>query len=123
MNLVDARARAAQDALLTITREQPDKTIAEVRRLTMPAHHSVHGSDVNEKRLGAVLALAHDRDLHDFASFLLLEQLGPIGRLMSRIGRPGLRRSIGLEWPWRRRHIVELSCILTVLTHDRNFRC
>jgi len=77
MNLVDARARAAQDALLTITREQPDKTIAEVRRLTMPAHHSVHGSDVNEKRLGAVLALAHDRDLHDFASFLLLEQLGP----------------------------------------------
>ena len=29
------------------------------------------------KRLGAVLALAHERDLRDFASFLLLEQLGP----------------------------------------------
>jgi hypothetical protein len=77
MNLVDSRARAAQDALLTIAREHPDKTLADVRRLTMPAHHSVRASDVNEKRLGAVLALAHDRDLHDFASFLLLEQLGP----------------------------------------------
>jgi hypothetical protein len=37
----------------------------------------VRGTDVNEKRLGAVLALAHERDLRDFASFLLLEQLGP----------------------------------------------
>ena len=77
MNLVDSHARAAQDALLTIAREDPHKTLAEVRRLTMPARHSVRASDVNEKRLGAVLALAHDRDLHDFASFLLLEQLGP----------------------------------------------
>jgi hypothetical protein len=77
MNLVDSRARAAQDALLTIAREHPNKTLAEVRRLTMPTRHSVRASDVNEKRLGAVLALAHDRDLHDFASFLLLEQLGP----------------------------------------------
>ena len=34
-------------------------------------------ADVNEQRLGAVLALAHERDLRDFASFLLLEQLGP----------------------------------------------
>ena len=76
-NLVDGRARPAQDALLTIARADPAKTIADVRRLEMPAHHDVRASDVNEKRLGAVLALAHERDLHDFASFLLLEQLGP----------------------------------------------
>ena len=43
----------------------------------MPRHHDVRATDVNEKRLGAVLALAHDRELRDFASFLLLEQLGP----------------------------------------------
>jgi len=43
----------------------------------MPAHHDVRREDVNAKRLGAVLALAHERDLRDFASFLLLEQLGP----------------------------------------------
>jgi hypothetical protein len=43
----------------------------------MPAHHDVRPADVNAKRLGAVLALAHERGLRDFASFLLLEQLGP----------------------------------------------
>jgi uncharacterized protein len=76
-NLVDGRARPAQDALLTIAREDPAKTLAEVRRLTMPSRHDVRRQDVNEQRLGAVLALAHERDLRDFASFLLLEQLGP----------------------------------------------
>jgi hypothetical protein len=76
-NLVDSRARPAQAALLTIAQSDPDKTLADVRRLQMPAHHDVRARDVNEKRLGAVLALAHERDLRDFASFLLLEQLGP----------------------------------------------
>jgi hypothetical protein len=76
-NLVDRRARPAQDALLAIARVDPSKTVAEVRRLEMPARHDVRRRDVNEKRLGAVLALAHERDLRDFASFLLLEQLGP----------------------------------------------
>jgi hypothetical protein len=77
MNLVDGRAKPAQDALLTIAREDPSRTLADVRRLEMPAHHDVRAADVNEKRLGAVLALAHERDLRDFASFLLLERLGP----------------------------------------------
>ena len=77
MNLVDGRAKPAQAALLTIARDDPSRTLAEVRRLEMPAHHEVRAADVNAKRLGAVLALAHERDLHDFASFLLLEQLGP----------------------------------------------
>ena len=76
-NLVDRRAGPAQDALLTMAREDPVKTLAEVRRLELPAHHDVRREDVNAKRLGAVLALAHERDLRDFASFLLLEQLGP----------------------------------------------
>ena len=80
MNLVDREARPAQDALLAITREDPSRTMADVARLrylTMPRHHEVRAKDVNDKRLGAVLALAHERDLRDFASFLLLEQLGP----------------------------------------------
>src|SRR3954467_2305743 len=76
-NLVDRRAAPAQDALLAIAHEDPAKTLAAVRRLEMPAHHDVRRADVNAKRLGAVLALAHERELRDFASFLLLEQLGP----------------------------------------------
>jgi hypothetical protein len=76
-NLVDARAQPAQDALLAIAHDDPARTIADVRRLQMPMRHDVRSVDVNEKRLGAVLALAHERELRDFASFLLLEQLGP----------------------------------------------
>jgi uncharacterized protein len=76
-NLVDVRAKPAQSALLAIAREDPARTLAEVRRLEMPTHHDVRQADVNERRLGAVLALAHERGVSDFASFLLLEQLGP----------------------------------------------
>jgi len=76
-NLVDRRARPAQEALLTIARTDPGKTLNDVRRLVMPARHDIRATDVDQKRLGAVLALAHERDLRDFASFLLLEQLGP----------------------------------------------
>jgi hypothetical protein len=43
----------------------------------MPAHHDVRPYNVDLKRLGAVLAVAHDRELRDFASLLLVEQLGP----------------------------------------------
>jgi len=76
-NLVDGRARPAQEALLAIAREDPAATLATVRRLEMPTRHEVRAPDVQARRLGAVLALAHERDLQDFASFLLLEQLGP----------------------------------------------
>jgi uncharacterized protein len=76
-NLVDHRAAPAQEALLAIAREDPVTTLAAVRRLEMPAHHDVRRADVHAKRLGAVLALAHERELRDFSSFLLLEQLGP----------------------------------------------
>ena len=69
-NLVDGRAKPAQSALLAIAREDPARTLAEVRRLEMPTHHDVRQTDVNQRRLGAVLALAHERDVSDFASFL-----------------------------------------------------
>jgi hypothetical protein len=43
----------------------------------MPAHHDVRAKDVDLKRLGAVLAVAHEQELRDFASLLLVEGLGP----------------------------------------------
>jgi uncharacterized protein len=76
-NLVDLEARPAQDALLAIARAPVEHTLGEVRRLRLPSHHDVRAENVDAKRLGAVLALAHKRDLHDFASLLLVEQLGP----------------------------------------------
>jgi hypothetical protein len=77
MNLVDSRARAAQTALLEITRENPERILREVPRLTMPAHHDVREKNIDMKRLGAVLAVAYEKQLRDFANLLLLENLGP----------------------------------------------
>ena len=56
----------AQDASVTFT-----------RHLRLPAHHEVRSINVDLKRLGAVLAVAYERDLHDFAELLLVEKLGP----------------------------------------------
>ena len=77
MNLVDAAASDAQETILAIVRENPDRTIGETSRLLMPRHHEVRAGNVDLKRLGAVLALAYERDFRDFASLLLMENLGP----------------------------------------------
>jgi uncharacterized protein len=77
MNLVDSRADRAQTALLEIANEHPEKTLEAARHLRMPAHHEVQERNVDLKRLGAVLAVAYEKDLHDFAELLLLEKLGP----------------------------------------------
>jgi uncharacterized protein len=77
LNLVDARAAQAQEALLAIAHEPAEKSLEEARRLVMPRHHDVRPADLDLKRLGAVLALAREQDLRDFASLLLVEGLGP----------------------------------------------
>jgi hypothetical protein len=77
MNLVDAKAKKAQSALLAIVREKPDATLLNARSLLLPRHHEVRAQDVDLKRLGGVLALAYEREFRDFASLLLLENLGP----------------------------------------------
>ena len=77
MNLVDAQARPARSALLEMAREKPEKTLADARCLRLPDRHALQSSDVDLKRLGAVLAVAYDRDLRQFADLLLVEKLGP----------------------------------------------
>jgi uncharacterized protein len=52
LNLVDGQAKPAQNALLTMARENPDVTIREVRHLAMPRHHDVRRENVDLKRLG-----------------------------------------------------------------------
>ncbi|MBX5496995.1 MAG: DUF763 domain-containing protein, partial [Bryobacteraceae bacterium] len=77
MNLVAREARPAQQALLTIAAEHPEKTLLDIRKLVMPKHHDVRKENVDLKRLGSVLATAYERKLHDFAELLLVENLGP----------------------------------------------
>jgi uncharacterized protein len=71
LNLVDAQARPAQTALLDLTHENPVATLRAAHHLRMPRHHEVREQNVDLKRLGAVLAVAYERDLHDFAELLL----------------------------------------------------
>jgi uncharacterized protein len=77
MNLVDAQAKPAQTALLEIASEKPEKTLDTARHLRMPDHHDVRAQNIDLKRLGAVLAVAYERELHQFTELLLLEKLGP----------------------------------------------
>lgn len=77
MNLVDSHAGPAQEAMLSIAHQRPDVTVSEVRKLVMPGRHDVRAEDVDLNRLGAVLAAAYERPLHDFAELLLTENLGP----------------------------------------------
>lgn len=77
INLVDARSKPAQQAMLETVRQNPDETLHTLRHLTMPSHHEVRTENVDLKRLGAVLAVAYEREFNDFAALLLLEKLGP----------------------------------------------
>ena len=76
-NLVDQHATPAQHALLSIASNNPQHTLSEVMKMRLPAHHDVRAKDVDLKRLGAVLAVSYEKKLQDFASLLLVENLGP----------------------------------------------
>lgn len=76
-NLVDERAKPAQDALLAIANDSPQRTLTEVMKMRLPVHHDVRARDVDLTRLGAVLAVSHEQRLRDFASLLLIENVGP----------------------------------------------
>ncbi|HWR34508.1 MAG TPA: DUF763 domain-containing protein [Clostridia bacterium] len=77
MNLVDSHAKPAQQAMLAVVREHPEATLRGIRTLVMPRHHDVRAENIDVKRLGAVLAVAYEREFRDFASLVLLENLGP----------------------------------------------
>lgn len=76
LNLTDRNAQPLKRGILDLTRENPDKLIKEIS-LIMPRQHEVKAKDVNLKRLGATLALAHNTNITDIESLLLLQGIGP----------------------------------------------
>jgi len=77
LNLTDTGALKAKTSMLEIVKEDPMRMLPEIRKIVMPSHHDVRATDVNLKRLGATLALAHENAPCDFESLLLLEGVGP----------------------------------------------
>lgn len=76
LNLTDKLASPTKDGILELTKEDPSKLMHDVS-LILPSHHEVRSEDVNLKRLGAALILAHETNIADMESLLLLEGVGP----------------------------------------------
>lgn len=77
LNLTSADANASRQGILKITGEKPEEMLRAFQHLKMPPHHEVRAADVNLKRLGATLWLAHEQEPKDFESLLLLHGVGP----------------------------------------------
>lgn len=77
LNMVAKEAVPAQDGIVQITSEDPDRMVREVQHLVMPSHHDVRAKDIDLRRLGSVLWLAHDTGIKNFEQLLMLEGVGP----------------------------------------------
>jgi hypothetical protein len=76
LNLTDKSAAPTKEGIIELTKESPGKLMREVS-VILPNHHEVTVADVNLKRLGAALILAHETNISDIESLLLLEGVGP----------------------------------------------
>jgi hypothetical protein len=77
LNMAAGAALPARNSILSMTQEDPQRMLSEIRHLKMPDHHEVKAKDVDLKRLGAMLWLTHEKQPADFESLLLLEGMGP----------------------------------------------
>ncbi len=77
LNMVHHEALSTQNALVDFTSEHPDRMVKEFQKVLMPRHHEVRAENVDLKRLGAVLELAHNSELKNFENLLLTQGLGP----------------------------------------------
>lgn len=77
LNLTATEAGVTRNGILQITTDDPHHLIKDFQRLILPAHHEVHEGDVNLKRLGSVLWLAHEQQPGNFEELLLLQGVGP----------------------------------------------
>jgi uncharacterized protein len=77
LNLTHTDAMMTRTGILKISQEDPARMLAEARKIVMPRRHEVKEDDVNMKRLGAILTLAHEKGIADFESLLLLQGVGP----------------------------------------------
>lgn len=77
LNLTDKEAGKTKSGIMDIVLEDPARMFPEIQKISMPAHHDMRSTNVNLKRLGSILALAHEKELRDFESLLMLEGVGP----------------------------------------------
>nr|WP_255580910.1 DUF763 domain-containing protein [Ferruginibacter albus] len=77
LNLTASDAKQTREGIINIAGQKPQELLKELPQLIMPAHHNVQAEDINLKRLGTVLWLAHEQNLTNFEDLLLLQGIGP----------------------------------------------
>ncbi len=77
LNLTDRRAVPAQHDIVELTQQKPIEVLRACRHLRMPSRHHVRAQDIDLHQLGAVLAIAYERQFRDFSQFLLQKNVGP----------------------------------------------
>jgi uncharacterized protein len=76
LNLTATEANETRSHISNFSREDPNAIIKEFQ-LILPSHHDVRSGDVDLKRLGSVLWLAHNEHPENFEELLLLKGVGP----------------------------------------------
>jgi hypothetical protein len=77
LNLSDARAKANRRGIIGFLSQHPDIQLREMKYLSLDADHAVRPRHVDAKRLGAVMALAYEKQFRNFTDALLLPGMGP----------------------------------------------
>jgi hypothetical protein len=77
LNLTAAAAGVTRQGILDMALADPTSLIKTFQHLLMPGHHEVRAEDVNLKRLGSILWLAHEQEPSSFEELLLLPGVGP----------------------------------------------
>jgi len=77
LNLTASEADMTRQTILDIARQKPERMMQDIQQLVMPNHHHVQSKDIDLRRLGSILWLAHDQQPKNFEDLLLLEGLGP----------------------------------------------
>ena len=77
LDMTALESQPAKASVMNMSLESPNRILSEISYLAMPKHHDVKAKDIDLKRLGAMLWLAHEKQPKDFDELLLLEGLGP----------------------------------------------
>lgn len=77
LNLTAQAAKENRSGILEISHTNSEKIMADFARLILPAHHDVQASDVDLKRLGALLYKTRETQPENFEELLLLKGVGP----------------------------------------------
>ncbi|UPZ38719.1 DUF763 domain-containing protein [Sphingobacterium sp. PCS056] len=77
LNLTAAAAASNRQGILAIAQNDPARIMQEFAHLVMPNRHDIRASDVDLKRLGALLYVTRELQTDNFEELLLLKGVGP----------------------------------------------